>query len=328
MASIAAVVALSALGCGGPTAPSSPSRSPQAPAPPVSPLALSCSANVSAPATSDAGADVIFMAPAATGGREPYTLTCAPASGQPFRVGQTTVSCSVTDGAAATATCSFGVEVVAVPRLTRTRFMAFGDSVTAGEVTVPVNGATVPEAVPGYRQIVIAPASYPWVLNDQLTLRYITQTLTVVNAGRTGETAESALPRFQSAMATNRPDVVLLLTGYNDLESRASVDAAVRSIDRMAKEARGRGARLFLGTLTPSIQGRSRSQPDALIQQMNSAIRSLAAGEGAVLVDLYRAAQPNVEAWIGVDGLHPTEAGYARMAEQFFAAIRADLEVR
>jgi lysophospholipase L1-like esterase len=37
---------------------------------------------------------------------------------------------------------------------------------------------------------------------------------------------------------------------------------------------------------------------------------------------------PDAATLIGSDGLHPTEAGYRRIAELFFAAIRADLEVR
>jgi len=35
-----------------------------------------------------------------------------------------------------------------------------------------------------------------------------------------------------------------------------------------------------------------------------------------------------VTTWIGIDGLHPNEAGYRRMAELFAEAIRANLEVR
>ncbi len=37
---------------------------------------------------------------------------------------------------------------------------------------------------------------------------------------------------------------------------------------------------------------------------------------------------PDVFRYIGVDGLHPNEAGYTRIAELFFQAIQADLEVR
>ena len=37
---------------------------------------------------------------------------------------------------------------------------------------------------------------------------------------------------------------------------------------------------------------------------------------------------PDVFRYIGVDGLHPNEAGYTRIAELFFQAIQANLEVR
>jgi len=45
-----------------------------------------------------------------------------------------------------------------------------------------------------------------------------------------------------------------------------------------------------------------------------------------VFVDLYNALLPGLTNYIGADGLHPTEAGYRRMAEEFFVAIRATLE--
>lgn len=306
------------------------SDAPTSPTPPVvsGPPVLVCPSNITAAAASDLGAQVLFQQPNGIGGRAPLTITCTPPSGQVFKVGTTAVSCSALDATGATGACGFSILVTPVPRLTRTRFMAFGDSVTAGEVTVPINGASSPSSLAAYRQIVVPTASYPSVLADQLRQRYLAQSTTVVNAGRTGETAAAAFPRFQSAMATNRPEVVLLLMGYNDLENRTTVDAAVRAMERMAKEGRGLGARVFLGTLTPSIQGRTRSQIESLVLQYNAAIRALAAGEGAAIVDLYQAALPNVEAWIGADGLHPTEAGYARIAEQFFTAIRIDLEAR
>jgi lysophospholipase L1-like esterase len=63
-----------------------------------------------------------------------------------------------------------------------------------------------------------------------------------------------------------------------------------------------------------------------VIRQMNDEVRVIAAGEGAELVDLYTALASDVNRYIGVDGLHPTEAGYQRMADEFFVRIRATLE--
>ena len=53
-------------------------------------------------------------------------------------------------------------------------------------------------------------------------------------------------------------------------------------------------------------------------------MRAIASQEGAVLVDFYAAMLPDVFRYIGVDGLHPNEAGYAKMAELFFQAIQAE----
>ena len=56
---------------------------------------------------------------------------------------------------------------------------------------------------------------------------------------------------------------------------------------------------------------------------------SLARGLGAlgvVFADLYTTLLPEALNVIGVDGLHPTEAGYRRIAEVFFTAIASTLE--
>jgi hypothetical protein len=48
---------------------------------------------------------------------------------------------------------------------------------------------------------------------------------------------------------------------------------------------------------------------------------------GATLVDVYAAiGNPPPTALLGADGLHPTEAGYVRIAETFFERIRATQE--
>ena len=83
--------------------------------------------------------------------------------------------------------------------------------------------------------------------------------------------------------------------------------------------------RVFIATLTPGKPG-SRQIPDLFINNYNDRLRQIVRGEGAVLVDLFGALSSDVNAYIGVDGLHPNEAGYRKMAETFFAAIRSDLE--
>ncbi len=171
-------------------------------------------------------------------------------------------------------------------------------------------------------------SAYPAVLSERLSRRYSLQRITMENAGVPKELAAEAVPRFRNALRASRPEVLLLLEGYNDLGSPSSRRAAISALEAMAKESRGVGARVFLATLTPGIPGRDRAPEPSAILAMNDSIRALAAGEGAILVDLYQAALPNLQTWIGIDGLHPTEAGYAGIADAFFAAVTADLEAR
>jgi lysophospholipase L1-like esterase len=283
---------------------------------------------VTAPATSSAGASVHYPLPAASGGQAPIATTCTPGAGHAFPIGTTPVTCTTTDAAATSVSCSFPVIVTPPPELARTNFMAFGDSITAGEVTVPSALRLLDHDTPVYRQVVVPGAAYPTVLERLLMSRYVGQQPQVVNEGRPGESAGDAEPRLLRALEVDRPDAVLLLMGYNDLSSSARRIRVVATMERMAKDVRGYGARLFLATLTPPVPGRQRSIETSAIVAYNDDIRTLAAGEGAVLVDLYEAMLPNASAWIGVDGLHPTEAGYAFIAEAFFAAVRADLERR
>ncbi len=212
------------------------------------------------------------------------------------------------------------------PRLAATHFLAFGDSVTAGEVTVPARTPWA-DGPPLIGHLTVVPeASYPVVLGRRLAERYAGQTIAVDNAGRPGESATRALSRFVATLADARPDAVLLLDGYNDVESLASITAAATAMAQMVEAAQSHGATVFVATLTPGIPGRQRSPSESLVGAYNALVRTVAASHAVALVDLFELAAANPAAWIGVDGLHPTEEGYARIAAAFFGAIRDGLE--
>lgn len=219
------------------------------------------------------------------------------------------------------------------PTLSRTRFLAFGDSLTAGEVTVPL---TVLPVEPGggqtplfTRQQIVPSASYPTQLQALLASRYSAQAgqIAMANAGVPGEFAYDGATRFVDALTSAQATVVLLLHGVNGLFIFGT-DPSIDALQYMIIESRARGARVFLATMLPTRAGGRNTQSVELLDLMNTKLRALAAAEGAVLVNLYDPMLPDAATLIGVDGLHPTEAGYRRMAELFFAAIQADLEVR
>ena len=293
-------------------------------APPSSmaePPSLSCPSTITAGAASADGSTVSYEVPAAAGGERPVSVSCRPEPGALFAIGSTQVDCTATDAFNRVATCSFAITVNDTARFRLTRILAFGDSITEGQVVKP--GTDDAETMP-------ARDPYPAVLQRLITARYTNQIITVTNAGKGAEKAVDALPRFGGALGLVNAEAVIILEGINDLYGGTlptNIENALRGIGVLAAEARNRGVRVYMCTLTPTRPGR-RYVPIGIVQAANARIRDGARGEGARLIDLFTALLPDLNHNIGSDGLHPTEIGYQRMAEAIFAALRADLEVR
>lgn len=326
------LVAIFAIGCGSPTAPTPPPPTPQPiPTPEPSPPTLTCPAAVTASTTSSSGTTVAFAAPTVAAGKEPVTVACTPAPGSTFPLGATTVTCTGTDALSRANSCSFTVTVSRTPQLTVTKFLAFGDSITQGEVTSPIAGVTA-QGFPNFILRIVPSASYPTVLQGLLGARYTAQasSITVINEGLAGERARdaSALSRIAQALSTNRPDVLLLMHGYNDISDPSVLSSTANAVGMMAAEGRHRGARVFIANLAPSRSSGSNARPSSSVTGFNERLLAVIRGEGATLVDIYGALLPAVDTYIGIDGLHPNEAGYRKIAETFMATIQANLEVR
>jgi hypothetical protein len=79
------------------------------------------------------------------------------------------VTCTVTDKVQRTASCRFAVTVLPpAPRLTVSRILAFGDSITAGEVPAPGEFLQL-------QRFVMPDLSYPANLTTLLAQRYTAQ---------------------------------------------------------------------------------------------------------------------------------------------------------
>ena len=310
---------LALIGCAGcNNTPSAPT-----PVPPVADAPeITCPGPVTVSALTSVGTAVTYALPESRKGQGTVSVACTPPSGNSFPVGVTEAQCVATDSLSRTGSCTFSVTVAGPPRLRRTRIMAFGDSLT--------EGATILSNDP-YAIVHPPETAYPTVLRQLLSARYTDQTITVFNRGLPGEQASRALLRFIASFGADAPDVVVLQEGYNDYNQTASdvagIEGAVRGISELAGEARRRGARVFICTLAPSRPGRVQI-PMSALQFINDRLRSIARSEGAVLVDLFSALLPDVNANVTIDGLHLTPLGYRRVAETVFAAIRDDLEVR
>ena len=269
------------------------------------------------------GAAVTYALPESRKGQGTVSVACTPPSGTTFPVGVTQAECVATDSLSRTGSCTFSVTVAGPPRLRRTRIMAFGDSLT--------EGATILSNDP-YDIVHPPETAYPTVLGQLLSARYTDQTITVFNRGLPGEQASRALSRFIATFVADAPDVVVLHGGLQRLQTGRRTTSSVsrtpsRGITELAGEARRRGARVFICTLAPGRPGRIEI-PRSALEFINDRLRQVARSEGAVLVDLFSALLPDVNANVSIDGLHLTPLGYRRVAETVFAAIRADLEIR
>ncbi len=259
-----------------------------------------------------------------TGGIAPVSTKCTPPSGTALPVGITNVTCTAIDARVLISTCGFTVTVAAPPRLSVTRFEAFGDSITEGKLSTAT-----------FHLLSSLPTSYPSVLQGMLTAHYTAQTVIVYNEGLGGEQVvgqdgeTDGVTRLPRTMAADAPEVLLLLEGVNDLNSGGSsaMSTMIDGLRTMIRTARGRGARVFVGTLLPQRPGAVKAYSASLIVPANDQIRSLATGEGATLVDTWAAFNGVADPYIGPDGLHPNVDGYAKIAQTFFDAIKAALGV-
>lgn len=210
-------------------------------------------------------------------------------------------------------------------RLSRTKFLAFGDSFTAGEVTNPTT-SVLPSGI--HKLILVPPASYPSQLQTQLRTTYASQaaSITVVNSGEASERILDGNERFPGVFDANRPEVVLLMEGANGLP-QVGPDISTGVMRIMVQRAKSGGARVFVGSMIPQVAGRPRATtPVSETLAYNNTLQIMSTQEAVTYVDLYNALLPDAATLIGSDGLHPTEAGYRRIADLFFAAIRTALE--
>jgi lysophospholipase L1-like esterase len=226
------------------------------------------------------------------------------------------------------------VDLPAPNALGGTRFLAFGDSITFG-VESSFDGEEFP--------IMAAPGDdYPAQLDGQLEAQFTAQDFVVDNFGLGGETAATAVSsgRFAQALASRRPQGVLILQGINDLNQGRSIGDTVNALSQMVSIAQLYEATALIATMYQTCvsiepgSGRVRENSYTQIGAFNSAVRAMAANQQDVyLVDVAAAFGTNCGpeggvGLIGNDGLHPTVSGFTRLATTFGSTIRTVFAVR
>lgn len=219
-----------------------------------------------------------------------------------------------------------GIDVLAQPQVSSV--VTLGDSITDGYIAANYLG--VPQATAA----VDADARYPDFLQHRLdTAR---RPLSVLDAGITGNRviADGTVPQFgSSAVARLQHDVldqpgvsdVIVLEGINDLGVPIGVnyEQLVEGYTNLITRLRGADLHVQLGTLLPAsnavLDGLSAPLANSVRLRLNDWIRSQTLADGVIdfAAALQDPANPNVldPRVAGPDNLHPSVAGYRRMAD-------------
>jgi lysophospholipase L1-like esterase len=182
-------------------------------------------------------------------------------------------------------------------------YMAFGDSITAGDGSSDGNG-------------------YPTWLEQRLRGHFGRGT--VINRGATATRSTEGVGRIQRNLGLTHPAYTLILYGTNDwVECRGAVPCiTIDSLRSIVRTVRDFDSLPVLATIIPANPERTPPERNEWVSSMNELVRQLAADEGAALADLEAAflQQPDLAALFS-DHVHPNDQGYQVMAAAFFQAI-------
>ena len=300
------------------------------PSPVIDDPVVSCPSDIAVTTHNGAIPAISFDVPAADKGAPPVTVVCTPASATEFGNGITTVTCEATDSRARKGRCTFLVTITPTPRLVKTTFLAFGDSLTEGKPSTRVQSVVVtpPRDPPVFNSDI----SYVTQLDAKFRARYQDQTITIYAEGLGGRSSDDDKERERQELIDLNPDALLLLEGTNNVlndPSPANILSAGDGLQKMVQNAKARSVRVFLATLprvnshAPGYQNNAGAE--AAVSQLNTRIVGIAAAENVTLVDMFSAV-PLTE--IGADGVHLTAAGYGIMADEWLKAIIETMEVK
>ena len=178
-------------------------------------------------------------------------------------------------------------------RVIEGEIIAFGDSLTAGY------GASPEE-------------SYPAQL--ERLLRASGLSLTVCNAGVTGETSSGARQRLIDMMKA-KPRLVLVGLGANDVLQGGSPETLYQNITAIVKALKDQGIKVvLLGLETDEVK-------TAYAQALRGTYERIAQEEDVPLVPFMLAGVLGQPKLLSSDGMHPNGLGYKVVAETVFPLI-------
>jgi lysophospholipase L1-like esterase len=155
-----------------------------------------------------------------------------------------------------------------------------------------------------------------------------------IGRGISGQTTAQMLIRFRPDVIALSPEVVVILAGTNDIAGNTGVSTLEMiedNIKSMTELAHANGIKVVLCSVLPVFDypWKKGIEPASKVVALNAWLKKYAAGVGAVYVDFHTPmadARQGLRPDLGVDGVHPNEAGYGLMAPLVVEGIAAALK--
>jgi lysophospholipase L1-like esterase len=155
-----------------------------------------------------------------------------------------------------------------------------------------------------------------------------------INRGISGQTTAQMLVRFRQDVIALKPAAVVILAGTNDIAGNTgpATQAMIEdNLKSMAELAKAHGIAVVLSSVLPVSEypWQRGVQPAGKVRALNKALREYAQANALVYLDYHTPmadAAGGLDARLARDGVHPTAAGYARMAPLAEAAIAQALK--
>ncbi len=148
-----------------------------------------------------------------------------------------------------------------------------------------------------------------------------------VSGARSGDLA----PQVSRALL-HHPDVAVILIGPNDVTHLTSASSVRDDVADAVRRLRASGAAVVVGSCADMGSATAFHQPLRLVsawrgRAIGHAIRSAAAGEGALVVDIGAETGPafrdDPDRYLSADEFHPSAEGYRLWAEALLPQVRA-----
>jgi acyl-CoA thioesterase-1 len=133
----------------------------------------------------------------------------------------------------------------------------------------------------------------------------------VLNKGVPGDTTASALARLEQDVLSQSPRIVLITLGGNDLKNSVPKGTAFQNLKRIIESIQARRALVVIGGIDLPVWGRG----------FGEGYEQLCKKTGAVLIsNIFDGIMGNTQ--LLSDSIHPNDAGYTKVARQFYEALK------